>query len=824
MNNPKPKISIIIPIYNVGKYLPQSLHSAVNQTLRDIEIVCVEDCSTDDSRQIVETFAKEDARIRCVFQPMNKGEGISRRDGIRAAEGEYILFLDGDDFLDTTACERLYREICQSGVDILQFGTNILCADTVTAQERENVKKLLEPWEETLTDGPGGGITDCCFLQRKFGFSIWNKIYRTDLVKTAAEYFAEERFNIAADLYLFFLISYFASSYKGVPEAYYNYNFGVGITGGKQTITDVGHRNKARQGLILRHLESFAREMDAEEKLAGALNSLRDMFASDSLWNWIWMGDGLDRPALLDQIFACFDSHTVVGWLAEYYYNHKPKRQVIIDGCQGAKALSGKKKDIKTIGTYYFRISNGGVERVMAQLMDIWVNMGYEVVLFTDQQPGEDEYRIPAGVKRVVLPGVGENNAQAFDKRIQALQQGLTQHSVDAMVYHAWVWEYLPLDMLTVKSLGIPFVAYTHSFLGQGLKSGQAADACHTLFLNTLYRLCDGVITLTEMDYAWLRARDIRVFKSINPMHLPLDSVSQAPLNTKNILWVGRISWEKRPVEALKILREVLDAGADAKLQILGKADHAAPEGEMLNALREMGLEEHVELLGFHRDVAPFYQNAAVYLCTSEYEGFLMTLAESKAFGVPAVLYDLPNLDMVRRGKGMKVVGQNCVRDAAAEIVTLLKDEPARLQLGREARESVEEMYAFDIPGLWRQVFDTISGKTEYSPAQVDLDSLKRAIDMTLSFTEKGIDLREEERVYWKNQYGYARRDYEWLAERSPAELVGGYSPERVISARESVRHMFRNGDIAFRYIVRYTFAWLGFKASKFRRLFGGKS
>lgn len=818
----KPKISIIIPIYNVEKYIRQTLASVVNQTLREIEILCVDDCSTDNSREIVETVAKEDSRLTLIQQPENRGAGLARKKAIGLAAGEYILFLDGDDYLEPAACRDLYEQMTESKVDILQFGTEVVPSGNVTEAEVTELNRLFIPSEEIIEVETGGQLTDCCFRQRKFGFTLWNKIYRAEIVKTAAKYYADERFNIAEDLYLFFLISFFAASYKGVKEKYYNYRFGAGITGGKRTLTDRRFLDKVKQGDILGHIREFAGKMDPRGKLEESLRVLQDRFLSDVVWNWIWDGDALNRGWALDRVFQCFDKQATLCKLAEYYFTADIlKKNTIVAGCKQATALSSKKTDIRTIGTYYFRIGNGGVERVMAKLMEIWIQLGYEVVLFTDELPSTEDYPIPDTVKRVVLPAVTDASPDQIRQRMDATMKCLSQYSVDVMVYHAWIWEYLPLDLWTAKTLGIPFVVHTHSFLGQGLKSGQAADAGHTLFIHTLYELCDGVIALSQMDYAWLCARDLKAFRTLNPLHFALSSVKPAALCTKNILWVGRISWEKQPVEALKILQEVLAAGEDAKLQILGKADDKQLEEHLREAIQSMDLENHVELLGFHADVTPFYENACVYLCTSEYEGFLMALAESKAFGVPAVVYDLPNLDMVQDGMGMKVVAQRDSHGAAEEIVSLLRDEKKRREMGREARESIEQMYSFDIPALWKRVFDTVCSREEYHSDDVDLGQLKRAIGMMMSFTAKGIALREEERRFWKSQYEYARRDYDLLASQRAivpmSDEFASFSPAVVIDAREKVKLMFRSGDIAFRYIIRYVFAWLGFKWDKIR-------
>ncbi len=104
-----PKVSIIIPVYNVEPYLRKALDSVVNQTLRDIEIICINDCSPDNSLAILEEYAQRDSRIKIINQETNQGQGVARNLGIDMATGEYLTFLDPDDWLELNACELLYN-------------------------------------------------------------------------------------------------------------------------------------------------------------------------------------------------------------------------------------------------------------------------------------------------------------------------------------------------------------------------------------------------------------------------------------------------------------------------------------------------------------------------------------------------------------------------------------------------------------------------------------------------------------------------------------------------------------------------------------------
>ena len=113
-----PKISLLIPIYNVERYLRECLASAQAQTLKDIEIICVNDGSTDESRSILEEFLS-DARFH-VIDKENSGYGASMNRGLDAARGEYIAILESDDFLDPDALEVMYATAKANDADMVK--------------------------------------------------------------------------------------------------------------------------------------------------------------------------------------------------------------------------------------------------------------------------------------------------------------------------------------------------------------------------------------------------------------------------------------------------------------------------------------------------------------------------------------------------------------------------------------------------------------------------------------------------------------------------------------------------------------------------------
>lgn len=118
--NPQPKVSVIMPVYNTADYLPEALNSICNQTLEALEIIIINDGSTDDSQNIIEEYAKKDNRIKYCIQH-NQKQGVARNNGLQLATGEYIYFMDSDDILDTDALRQCYETCKRKELDFVTF-------------------------------------------------------------------------------------------------------------------------------------------------------------------------------------------------------------------------------------------------------------------------------------------------------------------------------------------------------------------------------------------------------------------------------------------------------------------------------------------------------------------------------------------------------------------------------------------------------------------------------------------------------------------------------------------------------------------------------
>ena len=162
MSQDNPKVSVIIPVYNTEKYLQECLDSVVNQTLKDIEIICVDDGSTDGSVSIISEYAARDSRVKPIYYTITSSASQARKDGVMLSRGKYIMFMDSDDTLDLQACEELSAEMDLRDVDILQFGTYIDAMPHVASASVDFMTRFTTPYTHRLE---GSDVFRFCFIE-----------------------------------------------------------------------------------------------------------------------------------------------------------------------------------------------------------------------------------------------------------------------------------------------------------------------------------------------------------------------------------------------------------------------------------------------------------------------------------------------------------------------------------------------------------------------------------------------------------------------------------------------------------------------------------
>ncbi len=172
-------ISVIVPIYKTEKYLTQCLESLIKQSYKMIEIICVDDCSPDDSITIANDFVKRDSRVKIVHQQSNMGLAEARNSGMAAAKGDYIAFVDSDDWVTNDYIEVLYGLAQRNDADIsvCSYARSLIWSDKIYKQDTETVIEYSGRDAARKMFSSNDYQTDVCMTV------AWNKLFKREVIQ-----------------------------------------------------------------------------------------------------------------------------------------------------------------------------------------------------------------------------------------------------------------------------------------------------------------------------------------------------------------------------------------------------------------------------------------------------------------------------------------------------------------------------------------------------------------------------------------------------------------------------------------------------------------
>lgn len=761
-------ISVIIPTYNRRELLLRAIDSVLKQTHADLELIVVDDASTDGSQTAVLDI--KDERVRYVRQSENAGACAARNRGIDMARGEYIAFQDSDDVFHPEKLEKQLAYLIETGADVTACAMNRVRSDGVQEAFPPMAENRTLPWEELLLENLCS--TQCLLgkaevfrqvrwdedMPRLQDWELMLRIarryrveldarplvdvhlqpdsisqqprkllialrrlyerYRADmagdsplivngervdvrwlrtLVETAEvcgeEPWTQEMIDLAPDwVYR-----------RGETEGYDRVLIHVGIS---------RQHSALMPGTLVLHmnLRYFAPAPGMRYLPLPLLKDALRGCPQGISFDGTWAEAGHDPlPAAIremtfrygermtwDILSDVYGGAAVAAALSDTEMNHMPRWAEALQGLN----IHVRTGTVKRIGVYYHSLRNGGVQQTAAALIRLWHQMGMEVTLITASEPTEEDYPLPEAVTRHVIPAFDHMNGGS--RRNHVLELVRRAKACDLLVYHAWADPMVLWDLLAVRSMGTRFLIHTHSVFTMPLMEKTMFD--RFMALPDVYALADGVVSLSDVDRQYWSQVNARVYTTVNPLTF---DPAKTPVNTlggRTILWAGRISPEKRPMDAIAAMQQVIHHVPDARLIMLGSGDDALM-GTLRGSIIASGLADKIEVAGFQQDTAEYYRRADVFLCTSVYEGFSLTMAEAQTHGIPIVTYDMPYLTILQGG-GHIAVRQGDAVAAGNALIRLLTDASLRRALGQEARRNVEERLSIDQRALWQRIFD----------------------------------------------------------------------------------------------------------------------
>jgi len=307
-----PKITVIIPVYNTGKYLKAALDSVLAQSVSDFEIIAVNDASTDDSLTVLTDYASRDSRIRIENHEKNKGLLSVRLTGIRAARGKYIMFLDSDDIFLPDVMRNSLDTAEKYDADIVHFPMEMYWR---MEDGSSRLVKYAYPYKHLLK---GEAVFRKYFVESSYYWASCVKLYRTELCRKAAEFIPDEYCLMAEDFCFYTLCAYWAKTYVPLAKAGYRYYMDSGISSVQKTSLE---RFLIRQSpfLALRGVRDFLQRQGVWEKYHEAYENQERGILSEYIHRWMRHLPDADRTRAFNSLFRNYDPEALFLAFRSYF-------------------------------------------------------------------------------------------------------------------------------------------------------------------------------------------------------------------------------------------------------------------------------------------------------------------------------------------------------------------------------------------------------------------------------------------------------------------------------------------------------------------------
>ena len=561
------KLSVIVVVYNVAAYLEECLSSLHRQKRKDVEFIVVDDGSTDASSAICDQWAARDCRFKIIHQE-NKGSLLARKTGIMHSSGQWIAFLDGDDFFADDALEHMCSLADNCDADIIQFSIDVFNHNN--KDQHDNVLEYINKPEKIFKKNET--ICASCFQKNSISWTLWNRIYKSSLIKKFYAHIKDVHLVCAEDAYIFFIAIFFASKLvikKTTPLYFYRLNTGVSTS--RETIELF--TKQLSEITIVRHIREFLTTQSTGKFWLDSCTALQTTLTNTAVYRMATLPEK-DLPAALSLFFDTYDPVVYLPTLQNVFSGrqdalaraaHTAFNQKDVRDSQTAHQRATPTEE-KTVGIFYHRYFYGGVERVISQQIPIFLKLGYRVVLFTEQMCPEKEYSLPSEVIRVIVP---DSYAQG---RASVFLTAMHEYDVDVLCHHSASSYLLLFDLLLCRSAKIPTVLTLHEAVGHIMSMG----ADYPFTPPEVFQLADTVCVLSHAEtYLYQQY-------GVNARYLPnpIAALTTEPSDTRShqqdrpaVVWIGRLSEEKNYKEALQIFKILSTKRNDILCYMVGSGD-----------------------------------------------------------------------------------------------------------------------------------------------------------------------------------------------------------------------------------------------------------
>ncbi|WP_186307538.1 glycosyltransferase [Microbacterium sp. 1.5R] len=724
----RPLLTIVMPVSDDDETVATAIESALAQTVADIEIVCVDDASTDGTAALLEGFRRRDERVRVVRHDRNLSAFQARRTGVLAARADRVMFLDGDDELTPDAAAVALARAGETDADIIGVGVTVVERDGRTGSPYE---VRLQPPADTFS---GNDVLRALFpIGRPAQGQLWRFVFRARLLREAYSLVPDDlvlpRVN---DLPLLFLAAALATSYAAVPNKVYRYHFGRGGSGHR---VDTAERARFYTGAI-DSVDAIATAVDGLAATHADPDFVAETFASVRLsiigYVIYQLVDHSDEGVLDDalaHLHSVASPHDVVRAAARFY-------PATLRALKFHATWQGMpERAVRNVLLVTSTLRTGGVSAVLAAQARYLQESGLRVIVVA-RNGGSDTSALPAGIQ------FRELSEGRLPAQLAEWAEICREHEIDVVIDHQVLYmDTWPEFALVARAEGAATIGWLHNFVARPVYDGNGRLSLIERSSATLAQL----ITLSPLDVAYFRLRGIHHVAHLpnppSPMMLEprghLDP-KRPPAGRLDLVWWGRLEQRTKQVrELVRVGVQLRTLGVPFTLRIIGP-DWDDVTARKLNALaRRRGVGDAVVAVGPLRGAAlvSAIDQADAFVSTSIIEGYQLTIAEAQARGLPVFMYALPWLTLVRENDGVVSVPQGDARGLALRLAEMLEDPELYARLSRASQQAATRAREHDFASLYR---DVVAGElaAEFSPSPT-LDDAHDLLGLLVFFAER---------------------------------------------------------------------------------------
>lgn len=725
---PAALVSIVIPVFDDEMTVSAAIESCLAQTLAEIEVICVDDASTDDTAEVIEGFSARDPRVRLLRHERNLSAFQSRRTGVLAAAADYVLFLDGDDELAPDAAAKALAKAQESDADLVGFGVTVVERDGSTGSAYE---RRLQP-RHHLLEGPEV-LSGLFPIGKPAQGQLWRYMFRTTAVRDAYALVPDDlvlaRVN---DLPLLFLAAALATRHVSITDKLYRYHFGRGGSGHRvDTVERVEFYASAIRSIdsIRPAVEEIARTRPNADSLLDAYESARLSIVGYVCFQLIELSDSAVLDDALAYLHTLASAHDIVHAAARFY----PATLTTLKFHTTWQGLGDR--PVRSILLASSTLRTGGVSAVLASQARYLREAGYRVTVVA-RSGGSDTSALPEGTTFVELSG------RSLVERLEEWGEICRTHEVDVVIDHQVLYTpHWPEFALMARAEGAATIGWLHNFAGRPIYDGNDRLSLIERCSHTLAEL----VVLSPLDVAYFKLRGVRHTSYLPnpPSPLLIESTSHpvtkpAPGRRIELVWWGRLEQRTKQVrELIEVGRHLRKLSVDFRLRVIGP-DWDDLTAKKFNAeARRRRVGDHVVAIGPRRgaQLMEAIDTADAFVSTSIIEGYQLTIAEAQSRGLPVLMYELPWLTLVQGNDGIVSVPQGDARGLAGQIADLVADPERYEHLSRASIEAARRAASHDFAELYRGV---VSGTlpTEYSP-EPTLGDAQQLLGLMVFFSER---------------------------------------------------------------------------------------